>query len=547
MEPAPWLPPDDVLLPVDLRRGRGQFSTPARLVRFVLSCAGYTATADLRQVRLLDPACGMGNFLLVALDRLLHAAKQERWPVDDARTAIARNLWGFEVDPASCTLAELRLRAMLPPELISVPLHLHQVDALALKPAEAFDIVVSNPPYLSARRCDLSAYRWLLGQRDAYLLFVDLACRLVKRGGVVGVVLPDPFLARANAREIRQHLLADFTLRRLLHIEGVFPAYVGTVVLVARREPAPPGQRVSWARLRVSGCQAPSRGGAAMEHVTGLRRGTAPQAVFMEQPQSALRYLLDERIAALMERITAGGGSVARRLRDLVRISRGEELAKYSAWLMDRPGPGRLPVLRGGSEIRPFAIQFRDTYLPVTCVRKPWRRYQSAKLLVVKSTDRLVAALDTQGYVALQTLYLLHPRGDEADLFVVLALLNARLLRAYLRLTHTRYKLVQPQIEQHVLGDLPLPALADADVRALRYLAQQLHEGYRELECRERGSVVAARYACSEGIHCDLGGQRVEWKIRANSLEAELNTLVSHLYGVTEAELALLESAAGSW
>jgi hypothetical protein len=81
-------------------------------------------------------------------------------------------------------------------------------------------------------------------------------------------------------------------------------------------------------------------------------------------------------------------------------------------------------------------------------------------LFVVKSTDRLQATVDEQGHVALQTLYLLHLRNHHSksdQLYFFLALLNSRLLREYVYALHTAYKMVQPQIEQHVLASLPVP------------------------------------------------------------------------------------------
>ena len=93
-------------------------------------------------------------------------------------------------------------------------------------------------------------------------------------------------------------------------------------------------------------------------------------------------------------------------------------------------------------------------------IRKPLERYLSPKLLVVKSTDRLQAALDLQEHIALQTLYLLHLRDERHSLdqlYFFQALLNSRLLREYVFILHTAYKWVQPQIEQRVLAFLPVP------------------------------------------------------------------------------------------
>ena len=54
------------------RRSRGHFSTPIILVEHILDACGYhsnTPAADLRSIRVLDPACGSGNFLAAAAQK----------------------------------------------------------------------------------------------------------------------------------------------------------------------------------------------------------------------------------------------------------------------------------------------------------------------------------------------------------------------------------------------------------------------------------------------------------------------------------------------
>jgi hypothetical protein len=146
------------------------------------------------------------------------------------------------------------------------------------------------------------------------------------------------------------------------------------------------------------------------------------------------------------------------------------------------------PVLRGGRDIQPYATTFSDWWIAREAILKPLTRYLTPKLFVVKSTGRLQAALDIHGYVALQTLYMLHTREPEAqidDLYFFLALLNSRLLQRYVYVLHTAYKWVQPQIEQHVLARLPIP-LVEATAR------QQISNHARQLvaACSELGPVV---------------------------------------------------------
>jgi len=144
--------------------------------------------------------------------------------------------------------------------------------------------------------------------------------------------------------------------------------------------------------------------------------------------------------------------------------------------------------LRGGKDVRPYSISFDHWWIAGDAIVKPLERYLAPKLLVVKSTNQLQAALDTRGYIALQTLYLLYPRMPETGLdtlYFFLALLNSRLLRQYVYVLHTAYKWVQPQIEQHVLAYLPVPLVTPEQKQQIIANARLLN-----LACSETGSVV---------------------------------------------------------
>src|SRR5690349_10242027 len=218
-------------LPTHERKLRGHFSTPPLLVEQILDACGYTPAHDLSQIHVLDPACGSGNFLAGAARRLLAFGDSINLTKQRHLALIQRNLWGFDPDPISCLLAEMQLRTILSAEISMgkrriPPLHIHQADGLAFpwEQSQPVDLFLANPPYLAAKNNDLSGYRsiWQHGQVDSYLLFLDLALRIVRPGGWIALVVPDPVLARANATRERHMLLQETTIRHLWHLSGVF-------------------------------------------------------------------------------------------------------------------------------------------------------------------------------------------------------------------------------------------------------------------------------------------------------------------------------------
>src|SRR5260370_8481929 len=102
-------------LPLMERKKRGHFSTPPSLVEQILDACGYTPDADLAQLRVLDPACGSGNFLAGAAQRLLAFSERMGLPLEERIALVQRNLWAFDPDPISCSLARIHLQPTLTP------------------------------------------------------------------------------------------------------------------------------------------------------------------------------------------------------------------------------------------------------------------------------------------------------------------------------------------------------------------------------------------------------------------------------------------------
>lgn len=500
------------------RKQRGHFSTPHSLVDQVLDACGYTATADLCHLRVLDPACGSGNFLARAARRLAQALRARNLDEAEISACTRRNLWGLDPDPAACCLAELQVRAVLgttcgiPPA--SSPLHIHQADSLALPWQPCVDLLVANPPYLATKNTDLRQYYRTerRGQTDSYLLFLELALRVVRPGGWIGLVLPDPVLARTNATSARSRLLRECTLQHIWHLSDVFAAEVGAVVLIAQKTPPHPLHRIHWTRTRWRPGQELTTPAAHPSRVS--------QALLTDQPGAELRYLLGHAQGHTSERLRrilhAGDDPRLLPLETLADIKRGEEIGRASDLLrpLETLADG-LPVLRGGIDLRPYALSPGGLGIERAVLKKPVERYIQPKLLVVKSTAYLQAALDTGGHVVLQTLYLLRVREQDCEqeiAYFLLALLNSRLLRAYVYHLHTAYKLIQPQIEQAVLARLPV---AWGDARARREIAE-----------RSRMLVRA----------CGAGGPVVEWDEQENVLYEEQERAINALYSAVMSE-----------
>ena len=227
------------------RRRTGVYFTPARLVDHLLDQALEPALDEHppEQVRVCDPSCGSGLFLVAAARRLRRRGVP--WRV------VLERVHGVELDPGAAELARLGLWLAAVddgagPDLPEPAVHVG--DALDGEPPGApYDVVVGNPPFLNrlerrtapdrelGRRWTEQSEGALRGYTDVSAVFLHRAVSLVRPGGRVGLVQPQSLLAARDAAGVRRHLSQVGALESLWASERpVFDAGVLTCAPVVR-------------------------------------------------------------------------------------------------------------------------------------------------------------------------------------------------------------------------------------------------------------------------------------------------------------------------
>jgi methylase of polypeptide subunit release factors len=459
--------------------------------------------------RILDPACGSGQFLLSIARRLLNGtdrAPGSTKPEDVLE--IFRSMYGVDLDPGAARLAAFNLsiqavRALCHSQGADAPAvvkwlqerlgpgfpwflgtQIHQGNALLLAPhpegttfrwtdrfAEVFegerpgfDIVIGNPPWVSYGLRDRAgaeeeeaAYLRRLYTFGAqyklslYPLFIELALRLTRPGGLHGFLVPDSFFTGRHFSRIRDHLLE--TCRPLLFClveSGPWPGvHVGhTAFYCVRRLPAPDAigpVTTSVLRLAPSGRhRRQSASSAASAAVLPLFTGTGDREgpvmvdpiVFHKTPHHAFRIYRDRRerdFVDSMERtplrfedvIETYSGLIARHGQESITGPREGEFV-----LRDRggkivlrdpePGPRWRRALHSGSEVEPFRIRWHGglVYIPddYDILRRVYKsgfdveRYAVPKVFLRQTGDRLIAARDESALFCLNNVHVLTAR-----------------------------------------------------------------------------------------------------------------------------------------
>jgi SAM-dependent methyltransferase len=230
------------------RHRMGAWYTPSELVAHVLDETIEPLLAERATplgLRVLDPACGDGRFL-VAVARRVAA----RYGV--GFTEAAACVEGVDIDSGALAAAR---------DALGPGARLQRADALT-HPWElgAYDAVVTNPPFLGQLERDTTRggrSSWGGGPyADAAAVFLALAMQLVRpRGGRVGLVLPQAVLATRDAGPIRSLVARQSRMGSLwIAREPVFDADVATCIatFVLGESPGPIERSVGLGFTRLS-------------------------------------------------------------------------------------------------------------------------------------------------------------------------------------------------------------------------------------------------------------------------------------------------------
>jgi len=189
-------------------------------------------------LRVLDPCCGAGAFLIVAARMLLDMAREEArfegvaCDEEEAARRVRDCLWGGDLDPAAVAIATREVREVVPPlpddRIRTLPGPLGSFDPVAW-PDGSWDVVVTNPPWVGARRLHrdlMASVRAAVGLERVSDLAVAMQRRcwdLTGPGGRCGTVTPAGWLNDAGARDLRRSILAGGSPRVVARLgQGVF-------------------------------------------------------------------------------------------------------------------------------------------------------------------------------------------------------------------------------------------------------------------------------------------------------------------------------------
>lgn len=235
---------------------RGAIFTRREVVDFILDLVGYTPDQTLHTLRLLEPSCGAGDFLLPAVDRLL-AAWRDAAPPGEPLEVLGDSIRAVELHRETFSLTHAAVlerlqQAGIDPEAARTITDrwLIQGDFLLTPLENHFDFVVGNPPYVRQELIPpplLAEYRGryqtMYDRADLYIPFIERSLQLLARNGRLGFICSDRWMKNRYGGLLRRLIAGQFHLK--IHVDMVdTPAFHSDVIAypaITVIENSPPG------------------------------------------------------------------------------------------------------------------------------------------------------------------------------------------------------------------------------------------------------------------------------------------------------------------
>lgn len=233
----------------------GKYYTPAHLVDFILDSV-LPWNGQEWDLKILDPACGSGIFLVKAFQRLVHRWQQShnnnRPSVNVLRRILQHNIFGVDINPHAIRVASFSLYLAMCdyieprylwtrvkfPDLRNETLYSNDFfdecgNAFTVSDeSEFFDIIIGNAPWGRNKATEkaiswakeISEEPWPIPDNNPGPLFLAKAALLAKKSGHIAMIQPAQTLLASRsgpAKILRRRLFSEFSFEMIVNLSAL--------------------------------------------------------------------------------------------------------------------------------------------------------------------------------------------------------------------------------------------------------------------------------------------------------------------------------------
>jgi predicted RNA methylase len=226
------------------RKEQGIYYTPTYIVDYIVrNTLGEVLkqSKEIDKIKVLDPACGSGSFLIKTFDVISEFYKEkigeEKFNRQIKNSILTNNIYGVDLDPKAVEIAQLNLflkigekgglpklrenikcgNSIIDDNKISNKAFKWEQEFEDIMKEGGFDIIIGNPPYGAElneveREFISSRYEIAKSYKNTALIFIEKSVKLLKDRGYLGLIVPKSLAYSQAWKPCRDFIKDDLIL-----------------------------------------------------------------------------------------------------------------------------------------------------------------------------------------------------------------------------------------------------------------------------------------------------------------------------------------------
>jgi len=392
-----------------------------------------------------------------------------------------------------------------------------------------FDIVIGNPPYGAVydetqNHYFNSHYKTVEGRYDNFELFIENGINLLNKVGLIGYIIPSPFLTNLYSRKLREHIVTNCSLKEVVSFS--MPVFedptVHTCIIIA----SPTRQQKNRIIIKNQ-----------IDSIEKLESKESFQ-ISQDEIKSNSNFVLDVFInpaaKIIIDKLQAKSNPLGEIcfIRQCIKTGDDKKNVINSDIKLDEPWKSSLR----GKSISRYGINEKNLYLKYgDWLARNWKNksfYETNKIAIRETGKRITATLDLENRYFLSTLYAIYFKQEglniKDDLKCLLGILNSELANYFIKLIALNFtEGAFTKVRTNQLARLPIIQSNSKNDEILKSEIIKLVDQLLQLN--------------EEIQNVSLESRRQQIQGRIDYCENRINEIVYQLYGLTEEEIKIVE------